>query len=93
MTALPDAGAAMNACRWRCGKCAWSGPLDELEKQYQLNPQEPGDVIPELVCPICGSFDLHYDLTPKEPVYAGASEIVPANNPKGRVPLAEPVGE
>ncbi len=78
MTALPDAGVAMSACRCRCGKCAWSGPLDEMAKQYQPNPQEPGDVIPVLVCPVCGSSDLHYDLTPKEAASAGSSEIVPA---------------
>ena len=39
----------------RCKGCGWQGELDDLVVKYHLNLEEPGDIIPEGVCPECGN--------------------------------------
>ena len=41
-----------------CESCGWQGDLDDLAVEYHLNPKEPGDVIPEGICPECGNPNL-----------------------------------
>ena len=38
-----------------CHICGWEGYVQDLVVEYIPNPKEPGDVIPEIVCPNCGN--------------------------------------
>ncbi|GAH32701.1 unnamed protein product [marine sediment metagenome] len=36
-----------------CGNCKWWGLIDQMRAIYKHNISLPGDVIPELACPMC----------------------------------------
>jgi len=47
--------------KFKCTACGWQGDETELVTKYFPNPQEPGDVIPEAVCPVCGNQSIEED--------------------------------
>jgi len=47
--------------KFKCTACGWQGDETELVTKYFPNPHEPGDVIPEAVCPVCGNQSIEED--------------------------------